>query len=104
MILHFVRNLKEKGIEFIPVAKQDLVLIVPYSHPLAAKDTIDLKETIPYPQIVFNQRSGLRYIIDDMFKKINQQPNIVYEVEEDQVIAGLVAKFRNCCSPKYEYA
>lgn len=83
---------KEKGIEFIPVAKQDLVLIVPYSHPLAAKDTIDLKETIPYPQIVFNQRSGLRYIVDDMFKKINQQPNIVYEVEEDQVIAGLVAK------------
>ncbi|HBH3602102.1 TPA: LysR family transcriptional regulator [Clostridioides difficile] len=83
---------KEKGIEFIPVAKQDLVLIVPYSHPLAAKNTIDLKETIPYPQIVFNQRSGLRYIIDDMFKKINQQPNIVYEVEEDQVIAGLVAK------------
>lgn len=27
-----------------------------------------------------------------MFKKINQQPNMVYEVEEDQVIAGLVAK------------
>lgn len=83
---------KEKGIEFTPIAKEELVLIVPTDHPLAAKDTIDLIETIPYPQIFFTKKSGLRPIIDDLFIQIGQQPKIAYEVEEDQVIAGLVSK------------
>ena len=83
---------EEHNIEFIPIAKQELVLIVPADHPLADKDTIDLIETIPYSQIFFTKKSGLRPIIDDLFKQIGKQPKIGYEVEEDQVIAGLVSK------------
>lgn len=82
----------ERSLEFIPIAKQELVLIVPDDHPLAVKDSVDLIETIPYPQICFTKRSGLRPIIDDLFMKIGSQPTIIYEVEEDQVIAGLVSK------------
>ncbi len=83
---------EEYNIEFIPIAKQELVLIVPTDHPLANKDTIDLVETIPYPQILFTKKSGLRPIIDDLFKQIGKSPISAYEVEEDQVIAGLVSK------------
>lgn len=83
---------KEQGIEFIPVANQELVLIVPTDHPLADKNSIDLIDTIPYPQIFFTSKSGLRPIVDDLFTQIGKEPKIVYEVEEDQVIAGLVAK------------
>jgi len=83
---------KEQNIEFIPIAKQELVLIVPTDHPLADKDTIDLIETIPYPQILFTHKSGLRPVIDDLFRQIGEQPKVAYEVEEDQVIAGLVSK------------
>lgn len=83
---------KEQSIEFIPVANQELVLIVPNDHPLSDRDTIDLIETIPYPQIIFTQKSGLRPIIDNLFKQIGKQPKVAYEVEEDQVIAGLVSK------------
>ena len=83
---------KEQSIEFTPISKEELVLIVPIDHPLAVKETINLIETIPYPQIFFSQKSGLRPIIDDLFKQIGEQPKIAYEVEEDQVIAGLVAK------------
>lgn len=83
---------KEQGIEFIPVASQELVLIVPTDHPLANRNTIDLIDTIPYPQIFFTNKSGLRPIIDDLFAQIGKEPKIAYEVEEDQVIAGLVAK------------
>jgi DNA-binding transcriptional LysR family regulator len=82
----------EPSVEFTPIAKEDLVLIVPTNHPLAEKDTIDLIETIPYPQIIFAKKSGLRIIIDELFKQIGKQPKIAYEVEEDQVIAGLVSK------------
>ncbi|WP_066628368.1 LysR family transcriptional regulator [Clostridium magnum] len=83
---------KEHSIEFIPVASQELVLIVPTDHPLSNRDTIDLIETIPYPQIIFTQKSGLRPIIDDLFRQIGEQPKVAYEIEEDQVIAGLVSK------------
>ncbi len=89
----FCSMLKEEhNIEFIPIAKQELVLIVPNDHPLANKDSIDLIETIPYSQILFTKKSGLRPIIDDLFKKIGQKPKVGYEVEEDQVIAGLVSR------------
>lgn len=83
---------KEHNIEFIPVASQELVLIVPTDHPLSNRDSIDLIETIPYPQIIFTQKSGLRPIVDDLFRQIGKQPKVVYEIEEDQVIAGLVSK------------
>lgn len=76
----------------IPVLKQDLVLIVPKDHPLANYHTIDLLETAPYPQIFFEKSSGIRSVVERMFSQIGIEPQIAYETEEDQVIAGLVAQ------------
>ncbi|URZ03953.1 LysR family transcriptional regulator [Clostridium felsineum] len=81
----------EPEIEFVPVAKQDLVLIVPQNHPLGILDTIDLKATEDYPYILFNQKSGLRPIINDMFNRGDINPEIICEVEEDSAVAGLVS-------------
>ena len=82
---------KEKNIEFIPVSAQKLVLIVPSNHELAKYDSITLEQTVEYPQIVFSSKSGLRQIIDNLFDSIDKKPQITYEIEEDQVIAGLVS-------------
>lgn len=81
----------EPGIEFVPIASQELVVIVPTDHPLAEKETLHLEETLPYPQIIFKHKSGLRHIVDGIFSKINAYPMVAYEVEEDQVAAGFVA-------------
>ncbi len=81
----------EPLIEYIPVAKQDLVVIVPMDHPLAEKKEVHLAETLPYNQIIFKKRSGLRHIIDELFEQINAYPEVSYEIEEDQVAAGFVA-------------
>lgn len=81
----------EPDIAFYPIATQDLVLIVPKNHPLSSKREIDLSETLPYPQIFFHPRSGLRPIVDHLFQKISATPKIAMEIEEDQVIAGFVA-------------
>lgn len=81
----------EKDIEFIPITKEELVVIVPKDHPLSSKDSVDLLETIPYPQVYFNKNSGLRPVIDQLFSSIKELPNIVYELEEDSSVAGLVA-------------
>ena len=62
----------EPLIEFIPVARQELVVIVPLDHPLAVKNEVRLEDTIPYKQIIFKKRSGLRQIIDGLFECIGQ--------------------------------
>ncbi len=67
-------------VEFIPIATQELVVIVPKDHPLAVKDSVSLKETLDYPQIIFRHKSGLRHIIDDLFKSINAYPDILCEI------------------------
>lgn len=79
-------------IEYVPIARQDLVLVVPEDHPLAGQQEAALEETIPYPQIFFSNCSGLRPVIDQLFEKTGKKPKIAYEVEEDQVIAGLVSR------------
>lgn len=76
----------------VQVQKQDLVLIVPNQHPLAARHAVDLAETVPYPQVFFARSSGIRPVVDQMFQTIHAEPQIAYETEEDQVIAGLVAQ------------
>ncbi|MGG7143176.1 LysR family transcriptional regulator [Clostridium nigeriense] len=82
----------ETDIEFVPVQKQEMCVIVPFGHPLAMYKELDLIETIPYNHIVFSKSSGLRSVIDGLFHKIGQYPNISYEVEDDNFIAGLVAQ------------
>lgn len=77
--------------ECIPVAKQNLVMIVPEDHPLADRQNIDLRETLEYPYVHFQKRSGMRDVIDGLYEKIDAKPNIVYEIDEDQVVAGMVA-------------
>ena len=82
----------------VPIQKQNLILITPQSHPLSAKDSVDLVETIPYPQIFFEKSAGIRNVIDRMFARTGDSPKIAYETEEDQVIAGLVAQVNNPAS------
>lgn len=82
----------ELDLTAIPVERQDLVLIVPRTHPLAAKHSLELSETLPYPQIYFSKGSGMRNIVDSLFGQIGATPKIAYETEEDEVIAGLVAQ------------
>ena len=91
---------EQLGLSSCPVGRQDLVVIVPPEHPLAEKSEIHLEETLPYKQIIFKKRSGLRQIIDQLFKSIGQYPDVAFEIDEDQVAAGFVANdFGLCIAP-----
>ncbi|TDT62808.1 LysR family transcriptional regulator [Fonticella tunisiensis] len=81
----------EPAIDFIPLARQELVLIVSSNHPLAAYDSIDLRDTAPFPFVYYNKESGIRPLIDSLFAKVNITPKIRCEVEEDSAVAGLVS-------------
>lgn len=82
----------QRRLTAVPVTRQDLVLIVPKNHPLSTQHSVDLSEILPYPLIYFEKGSGLREVIDGLFATVGVTPQIAYETEEDQVIAGLVAQ------------
>ena len=81
-----------EGFAAVPVKKQRLVLVVPKGHAFAGRRSIRLEETLEEPYVYFDKNSGIRFVIDEMFEKTGGQPRIAYETEEDQVIAGMVAK------------
>ncbi len=81
---------QETSIEFTPVAKQELVLIVPENHVLAEKKEITLSETLGFSHIGFSERSGLRAVIDRLYGACSSMPDYIYTLEEDQAVAGLV--------------
>ena len=66
----------EPDIEFRKIGNQKLVVAVPKDHPLAIHGSVDLRDTIAYPQIYFEKGSGLRPVIDQMFEEINQFPRL----------------------------
>ncbi|WP_099224555.1 LysR family transcriptional regulator [Listeria costaricensis] len=81
----------EPEIQFTPITRQELVIVVAKNHPLAQKSSIDLYETADYPFVFFADTSGLRPLIDDLFAEIGVTPNIACYVEEDTAMAGLVS-------------
>ena len=80
----------EEEIEFAPIMEEELVVIVDKDHVLASKSSVDLAEISEYPFIAFGNKSGIRQIIDGLFKAVDNKPNIICEVEENNAIAGLV--------------
>lgn len=87
----------EPLIEFTPIAHQELVVITPPDHPLASKGSMVLEETLPYGQIIFKKGTGLLVIVDGLFRSIDAQPDVVYEIDENQVAAGFVANKSGIC-------
>jgi len=82
----------EPDIDFRQIGDQKLVLAVPKDHPLAMYDSVDLKDTVDYPQIYFQKGSGLRPVVDQMYEQISVFTKIAFEIEEDGSMAGLVAQ------------
>lgn len=76
----------------VPVISQQLVIIAPKGHPLAQKTSASPKELLPWPMIYFSQGAGLRQVVEHLFNQVGSLPPTAYETEEDQVIAGLVAR------------
>lgn len=88
VLCSYVEN--EEDVEFIPIRREELVVIVANDHPLAQKDFIDLRDVDNYPLIGFSEKSGIRPLINNLFEKVNITPNIICEVEEDNAVIGLV--------------
>lgn len=83
---------KESNVEFVPIGREKLVVVVPEGHELAERTSVELKETLKYPFIYFSKSNGLRPVVDELFEKIGQSPQVEYEIQEDGSMAGLVSQ------------
>ncbi len=80
-----------KDTSYIPILEQELYLIVSKNHPYANRKEISLMEAKDEPFVFLNKNSGLRELIDTIFKDMGITPKIVFEAEECNAIITFVA-------------
>ena len=82
----------DDNLEFVPIIKEELVLIVPLKHPLAENETIELSEIEPYPHITYDRHSAMGKYTRKVFKRNNIVLNSVCEASDEAAITALVAE------------
>jgi DNA-binding transcriptional LysR family regulator len=78
--------------ESIPFLKEELVLIVSPSHPLAKKQVVSLKELERYPLIIRAKGSTTRKIILQAFKEVGIHPSLLIEAGSSEFIKQWVSE------------
>lgn len=95
---------------YTPLATEELVVIIPAGHPLAAKATpqgeplsvIDLHELRYEPFVLMDKSSTLRAICDTCFERVGFLPNVLFETNNTRSIASMVESTL-CCGIIPEY-
>lgn len=86
----FVEN--EPEIHFVPILKQDMVMILPKGHPLTRQDTVSYRELEHYTVIGYDRYSGLGGFTRGFFREQQMDVDILCECPDENAIAALVAE------------
>lgn len=78
-------------VDYFPVYEQKLKFITPLDHPLANKNKINLKDTLDFKYITYSSNTGLCAETEQLFSICGGTPDSVFEVDEDETVAGMVA-------------
>jgi len=81
----------DDDIDYFPVYEQKLMFITPLGHPLAHKKKINLKDTLDYKYVTYSHSTGMRSELEHLFSICGGSPESVFEVDEDETVAGMVA-------------
>jgi len=81
------------GPEFVSevLFEQELIIVVPSTHRLAARKAVRLEELADEEFIILERGYGLRQITDDMCAEAGFTPRIAFESQEIETVRGLVA-------------
>lgn len=80
----------DERIEWVPLFKEDIYLVVPKNHPLASKERISLIEAKDEMFILSETGQSFRTTENRIFEKAGFTPRIAFEGEELSVILQLV--------------
>lgn len=82
--------IKTKDIEFLPIKRQNLSVIVSDLHELSNYESVDLRDISSYAMISFNPNNLIYKSITDMFVEVSTTPNVICEVKDIATLASLV--------------
>ncbi|MGD1065403.1 MAG: LysR family transcriptional regulator [Vulcanimicrobiaceae bacterium] len=77
-------------IEWQALWKEELVAVLPPSHPLASRESLALEELAHEPMVALKPGYGLRLELDEMARRSGFTPRIEFESDEAATLAGLV--------------
>jgi DNA-binding transcriptional LysR family regulator len=80
----------EVAVEWLPLWDEELIALVPDSHRLAGRESVDLIELATDPFIALKPGYGLRQTADDLCREAGFAPHIAFEGEEVATLRGLV--------------
>lgn len=81
----------DSQLHWTPLWEEELFLFVPKMHSLASREAITLDEIGDEPFILMKEGYALRITTDHIFEQVEMIPNIMFEGEEMNTIAGFVA-------------
>ena len=81
---------KQIEVETVELWQEELFVIVPSTHFLAKKDSIDLEEIKNEPFIAIKSGNSLRQLVDSFFAEIGMNHTTTFAGEEMHTIAGFV--------------
>ena len=80
----------EEELEFVPLMKQEMVIITSLEHPLADQGDLSIHELANYPVIGYDRISGLGGYTNRLYKNVGIKPEIVCECSDENSIQALV--------------
>ena len=81
---------EESDLNFVPIIRQELVVIVPHNHELAQYEEIDIKQMEKHSVIAYERYSGLGKFTRKLFKNFDMNPEIICESSDEGSIVALV--------------
>lgn len=80
----------EEELEFVPILKQEMVIIVPNGHPSAENGEASVKLLEQYPVIGYDRVSGLGGYTNRLYRNLGIKPDILCECSDENAIQALV--------------
>ena len=75
----------------VPVLREELMLVMPAGHPLAARESVGVESLVGQPFVIFESGSNTRRTLDEFFVREQIKPRIVTETENVEIIKSMVA-------------
>lgn len=89
--LAFGSFLNDSDLDYYEIYRERLVLAVSKQHRLASKDSVKFEDYCNEKLVTFLKPAAIRRQIDDLFEQHSVVPNIVHEVTNEIMVAGIVA-------------
>lgn len=79
-------------VNFIPFSQEEMVVILPFNHPLSKKKEISIFDLADEPIIMKEIGSGTRKLVNELFSQNNCIPNVLMETSNTEFIKQLVQR------------